>query len=336
MTEKELFKAAAQLDMPDFEEVRRACLGQKPAKRSFRYKKYIAAAACLALILIAVPVAGNFRQNAVSGNAASTAAYSADETASGGADGAAAQESGTAASESGAAASDDAETQNAPSSGAQSRERVDTGAAAGGSAAKDAGAVSGSKADDGKTDAAGDAGTAAVAPSSVSPNSLSGGAAEYSFTQLDSAPAQSYFALNQSDFTAMTADEMEKYFGVPLLPVSAPDGYTETTGDGTFGVFRREGGDVYYDAATRSFEKDGSEYDFTTSEHTLFVLPELSATVINGYSVELYKWSFPTETGKSISCFGARFASGDATYSITGTNVTEEEFVGVLLAQIGG
>lgn len=334
MTEKELFKAAAALDMPDFDEVRRFCLEQKSAKRPFRYKKYIAAAACLALILIAVPVMGSLGGK-VSQSTSDTASYSGAEEAANDAQ------------------SKDADTKmmtEIPDSG-----NKENGASAGdsytGNAATDRAQTAGkdTAADAGGTADSGNSPTEAlIAPNSVDPESVAPDAvapdlavsnsvtSTYDFTEVSTAPSQSYIALKLNDFTAMTADAMAEYFGAPLLPASAPEGYTETTDDSAFGVFRREGGEVYFDSVTCSYVSGDSEFDFTTAKQTMFVLPEGGETDIDGYSVKLFTWENPDGDDSATGCFGAYYKAGELQYSITGIGVTEEEFVNVLLAQLGG
>ena len=334
MTEKELFKAAAALDMPDFDEVRRFCIEQKSTKRPFRYKRYIAAAACLALILIAVPVmrglGGNFSRSTSDTASYSGAEEAAKDTQSKDAD----TRMMTKSTDSG-----DKENDGSDGNAYTGTAATDRAQTAGGGTAADAAGNAGS----GNSPTAALIAPNAVAPEAVAPdsgaqNSITSNAvtSTYDFTEVSAAPAQSYIALKLNDFTAMTADAMAEYFGAPLLPASEPEGYTETTDDSAFGVFRREGGEVYFDSVTRSYVSGDSEIDFTTAKQTMFVLPEGDAADIDGYSVKLLTWEDPEEDDSATGCYGAYYKAGDVQYSITGIKVTEKEFVNALLAQLGG
>ncbi|MEA4814986.1 MAG: hypothetical protein VB112_08785 [Oscillospiraceae bacterium] len=334
MTEKELFKAAAALDMPDFDEVRRFCLEQKSAKRPFRYKRYIAAAACLALILIAMPVMGSLGGN-VSRSTSDTASYSGTGEAAEDA------QSKDADTKMMTESTDSGENENDGSAGDAYTGSDVTGRAqttGGDTAADAAGSADSGNSPTAALTAPNSVAPEEVAPDAVAPNSIASDSvtSTYDFTEISSAPTQSYIALKLNDFTAMTADAMAEYFGVPLLPASAPEGYTETTDDSSFGVFRREGGEVYFDSVTRSYVSGDSEFDFTTAKQTMFVLPEGDAADIDGYSVKLFTWESPEGDDSATGCFGAYYKADDVQYSITGIDVTEEEFVNVMLAQLGG
>jgi len=175
------------------------------------------------------------------------------------------------------------------------------------------------------------------------PEELARPAVELRFNELDKEPdmgVTSLFALMTEDFVPMTREELLNYYGVslpveelfPLLSNLEPEG----TGS-DWGIYRREGGDIYWDGNTFSFTSADGVLGVSIALDKAFHLPsspwelpgdELRFTSVNGWELALFR--YPDEAGDQIFC--TEFRQNGVNYRVTGKNLAEGEFAALLEA----
>lgn len=175
------------------------------------------------------------------------------------------------------------------------------------------------------------------------PEELTRPAVELRFNELIEAPQESVislFALMSEDFVPMTWEELLDYYGVtlpveelfPLLSNLEPEG----TGS-DWGIYRREGGDIYWDGNTFSFTSADGVLGVSIALDKAFHLPsspwelpgdELRFTSVNGWELALFR--YPDEAGDQIFC--TEFRQNGVNYRVTGKNLAEGEFAALLEA----
>lgn len=167
---------------------------------------------------------------------------------------------------------------------------------------------------------------------------------EMNFNELTEALPQatySLFALLTEDFVPMTQQELLDYYGVALpveelFPLLSAVGPEEGDGFGR-GIYRREGGEPYFDTNTFSFESADGVLAVYVSLDKVFHLPasswelpgdELRFTGINGWELALFR--YPDEEGNG--CFHTEFRQNGVNFCVTGKNLAEGEFAALLEA----
>lgn len=174
------------------------------------------------------------------------------------------------------------------------------------------------------------------------PEELTRPAVELRFNELIEEPLTVYstFPLMVEDFVPMTRQELLNYYGVslpveelfPLLSNLEPEG----TGS-DWGIYRREGGDIYWDGNTFSFTSADGVLGVSIALDKAFHLPsspwelpgdELRFTSVNGWELALFR--YPDEAGDQIFC--TEFRQNGVNYRVTGKNLAEGEFAALLEA----
>lgn len=174
------------------------------------------------------------------------------------------------------------------------------------------------------------------------PEELTRPAVELRFNELIEEPLTVYstFPLMVEDFVPMTRQELLDYYGVtlpveelfPLLSNLEPEG----TGS-DWGIYRREGGDIYWDGNIFSFTSADGVQTVDIGLDKEFHLPSspwelpgdaLRFTVVNGWELALFR--YPDEAGNQI--FYTEFRQNGVNYRVTGKNLAEGEFAALLQA----
>lgn len=173
-------------------------------------------------------------------------------------------------------------------------------------------------------------GTVATAPAGTA---LPGTAAAFNEIAPPEPAAGGLFNLAAEDFEPMTAAQLADYFGTDLPVAEAVPGLAEQPG--TYGLYRRDDGSVYYDVNAVTFS-DGAQ-SVTVTLGRAFWLPDgpfslegdgLQFADVNGRQLALFRWTDADGT----ACCRAEFAQDGTAFALTSAGLPEAAFLACLTA----
>lgn len=134
-----------------------------------------------------------------------------------------------------------------------------------------------------------------------------------------------------------TAEELEEYYGVRLLPDSLPEGFTSgETAEKEYTVLYDENGKVINDNIKLSFRNNDTAGELDISVRTTesgeiisFAEPDPEISRIYGRDVTIGHYTARSGMIEE-SAYLAIFKKGGVTFTLQGRNLSEEDFLGVL------